>query len=96
MTTVSAPQKSVAAPTAAVATPLAGALALLLIGNMALAVGPWFVRLADCGPVSAGFWRLILPLPIHALLARRAVAIGSRRASRPATAPRAHESAATG
>ena len=72
MTTVSAPQKSVAAPTAAVATPLAGALALLLIGNMALAVGPWFVRLADCGPVSAGFWRLILPLPIHALLARRA------------------------
>lgn len=43
----------------------------LLGGNFALALGPWFVRLADSGPVSAGFWRLFLPLPILALLAVR-------------------------
>lgn len=42
----------------------------LLAGNVALALGPWFVRLADSGPVSAGFWRLTLALPLLALLAR--------------------------
>ncbi len=45
--------------------------AALLGGNFALALGPWFVRLADSGPVSAGFWRLFLPLPILAVLAIR-------------------------
>ncbi|QKG72060.1 DMT family transporter [Erythrobacter mangrovi] len=45
--------------------------AALLGGNAALAIGPWFVRLADTGPVSLGFWRLLLPLPILLLLARR-------------------------
>ena len=45
-------------------------LAALLFGNVALAMGPWFVRLADSGPVSAGFWRLALALPFIALLAR--------------------------
>jgi drug/metabolite transporter (DMT)-like permease len=45
--------------------------AALLGGNFALALGPWFVRLADSGPVSAGFWRLFLPLPILGLLALR-------------------------
>src|SRR5690606_36931381 len=45
-------------------------LAALLIGNAALAMGPWFVRLADSGPVSAGFWRVALALPMLALLAR--------------------------
>ncbi|MDF8332964.1 DMT family transporter [Novosphingobium cyanobacteriorum] len=42
----------------------------LMGGNLALAFGPWFVRLADSGPVSAGLWRLVLPLPLLALLAR--------------------------
>jgi len=42
----------------------------LLAGNLALSFGPWFVRMADSGPVSAGFWRLVLPLPLLALLAR--------------------------
>lgn len=42
----------------------------LLGGNVALAIGPWFVRLADTGPVAAGFWRLFLALPFMALLAR--------------------------
>ena len=45
-------------------------LAALLLGNVALAMGPWFVRLADTGPVSAGFWRVALALPFLALLAR--------------------------
>lgn len=38
-------------------------LLALLGGNVALAVGPWFVRLADTGPVSSAFWRLALALP---------------------------------
>lgn len=38
-------------------------LAALLGGNVALALGPWLVRLADTGPVSAAFWRLFLALP---------------------------------
>src|SRR5688572_28142627 len=45
-------------------------LAALVVGNVALALGPWFVRLADSGPVSAGFWRIALALPLLALLAR--------------------------
>jgi drug/metabolite transporter (DMT)-like permease len=45
-------------------------LAALIAGNGALAMGAWFVRLADCGPVSAGFWRVTLALPFLALLAR--------------------------
>lgn len=44
-------------------------LAALLGGNVALAFGPWLVRLADTGPVSAGFWRLFLPIPLIGLLA---------------------------
>ena len=45
--------------------------AALMAGNAALAFGPWLVRLADTGPVSAGFWRLILPLPLFLVLAAR-------------------------
>ena len=44
--------------------------AALLGGNFALALGPWLVRLADTGPVSAGFWRLFLALPVLVVLAR--------------------------
>jgi len=39
-------------------------LAALLLANVVLALGPWSVRLADSGPVAAGFWRLFLPLPL--------------------------------
>lgn len=49
----------------------AAAVAALILGNIALALGPWSVRLADSGPVAAGFWRLFLALPLLALLARR-------------------------
>ena len=45
-------------------------LAALLGGNIALALGPWFVREADTGPVSAGFWRMFLALPFLAALAK--------------------------
>jgi drug/metabolite transporter (DMT)-like permease len=39
-------------------------LAALIAANIMLALGPWSVRLSDCGPISAGFWRLALPLPL--------------------------------
>ncbi|WP_324261455.1 DMT family transporter [Altererythrobacter sp. H2] len=45
-------------------------LLALLGGNVALALGPWFVRLADTGPVSSGFWRLALALPFVLWLAQ--------------------------
>lgn len=47
---------------------LAGRLAFpaLLVANLSLAAGPWMVRLADVGPVAAGFWRLALALPFLA------------------------------
>ncbi|WP_298463808.1 DMT family transporter [uncultured Erythrobacter sp.] len=45
-------------------------LAALLGGNVALAMGPWFVREADTGPVSAAFWRLFLALPFLLVFAR--------------------------
>ncbi len=45
-------------------------LLALFGGNVALAIGPWFVRIADTGPVAAGFWRLFLALPFMVLLAR--------------------------
>lgn len=45
-------------------------LIALLAGNVALATGPWLVRLTDTGPVSAAFWRLFLALPFLILFAR--------------------------
>jgi len=45
-------------------------LAALVVANLVLAMGPWFVRVADTGPVAAGFWRLALFLPLLFLLAR--------------------------
>lgn len=48
------------------------AFAALMLANIALAFGPWLVRLADTGPVSAGFWRLALAVPVLFVLAIRA------------------------
>lgn len=42
--------------------------AALVLANVALAFGPWFVRLADVGPVAAGFWRITLAIPFLAAL----------------------------
>lgn len=46
-------------------------LLAFLIANVALALGAWLVRLADTGPVAAGFWRLALALPIILIFAAR-------------------------
>src|ERR1043165_8949535 len=43
----------------------------LILANLFLAAGPWLVRLADVGPVSAGFWRLALAAPFLALIGWR-------------------------
>lgn len=54
------------APRKAVSHQSGGALAFaaLIAGNVALAFGPWFVRLTDVGPVAAGFWRITLATPL--------------------------------
>jgi drug/metabolite transporter (DMT)-like permease len=46
------------------------AFVALLLGNLALACGPFLVRNSGVGPVAAGFWRLALALPFLWLLAR--------------------------
>lgn len=43
----------------------------LLLANLFLAAGPWMVRLADVGPVAAGFWRLALAVPVLAWIGLR-------------------------
>ncbi|WP_375392812.1 DMT family transporter [uncultured Sphingomonas sp.] len=45
------------------------AFVAVVVANVALAFGPWFVRLADTGPVAAGFWRMALGAPFVAALA---------------------------
>jgi drug/metabolite transporter (DMT)-like permease len=44
--------------------PTAIAIAAVVLANVALAFGPWFVRLADVGPVSSAFWRITLAAPV--------------------------------
>ncbi len=39
------------------------AIPALMLGNILLAFGPVFVRLADVGPVASGFWRIALAVP---------------------------------
>jgi drug/metabolite transporter (DMT)-like permease len=59
-------RKTVAAATApATGTGEAPALAFaaMVVANVALAFGPWFVRMADTGPVASGFWRISLAVP---------------------------------
>lgn len=43
----------------------------LIVACLFLAAGPWMVRLADVGPNASAFWRLVLVLPVLALLAVR-------------------------
>lgn len=61
-----------------------GALAFvaLLVGNVALAGGPFLVRHSDVGPIAAGFWRLALAVPFlwaMAWLFRQPVRLVPRR-----------------
>lgn len=46
-------------------------LAALLGANLALALGPWFVRMTEVGPVASAFWRMSLALPVLFILAWR-------------------------
>ena len=46
-----------------------GAIVAVVCANIALAFGPWFVRMADTGPVAAAFWRIALALPVLLLMA---------------------------
>ena len=46
------------------------AFVALLLGNIALAAGPFLVRHSGVGPVAAGFWRMALALPFLFLIAR--------------------------
>jgi drug/metabolite transporter (DMT)-like permease len=50
------------------------AIPALVVANVALAIGPWLVRIASeqgqVGPVGSGFWRLVLALPLLLIAAR--------------------------
>ena len=56
-------------------SPKSRAVAALIVANIALASGPLFVRMADVGPVAAGFWRIALATPVLLVLA---VAMGGK------------------
>lgn len=43
--------------------------AAMVGGNVALAFGPWLVRLSDVSPIASAFWRLALAVPFLVLLA---------------------------
>ena len=53
-----------AAPRTSLPATSAAPLAALIGANVALAFGPWFVRLADVGPVASAFWRIAIALPL--------------------------------
>ncbi len=55
--------------TAADHPPPARAFVAVIIANIALAFGPWFVRLADTGPVASAFWRITLAAPLLVVMA---------------------------
>jgi drug/metabolite transporter (DMT)-like permease len=55
--------------TVPVAAPGIVAFGALVVANVALAFGPWFVRATEVGPVAAGFWRLTLAVPFLIALA---------------------------
>lgn len=85
-----APARKTVAPNsadvAAPARPDPAAIAALIVANAALAFGPWFVRLADVGPVAAAFWRISLAAP---LLLGAALASGWRPSGKDGGLPRA-------
>jgi drug/metabolite transporter (DMT)-like permease len=62
--------------------PLRLGFTALIIGNICLAFGPLFVRLADTGPVAAAFWRMALAVPALLVMVR----ISGQRIGRPGAA----------
>lgn len=59
--------------------------AALIGANVALAFGPWFVRMTEVGPVAAAFWRIALAAPVLLALA---VAPWTRGPGRPIASAR--------
>jgi drug/metabolite transporter (DMT)-like permease len=57
-------------------------LAALLLGALAMAISPIFVRLADVGPFASAFWRVAAALPVLWLWA----AVEARQTGEPASA----------
>lgn len=53
-----------------VEAPLRLGIPALVLGNLCLAFGSWFVRMADTGPIAAAFWRIALAAPFLFLIAR--------------------------
>ena len=51
--------------------PLRFGLSALILGNLALSIGPWLVREAGTGPVASAFWRVAIAAPFLFMLARR-------------------------
>ncbi len=45
-------------------------LTALMIANICLSFGPWFVRHADVGPVASAFWRMAIATPLLMLIVR--------------------------
>lgn len=59
-------------------------IAALLLGNFALAFGPWLVRLADVGPSASAMWRMALAAPFLFLITayrRQPLTLSSRALS---------------
>lgn len=50
--------------------PLRMGIPALVLGNLCLAFGSWFVRMADTGPIASAFWRIALATPFLFLIAR--------------------------
>lgn len=45
------------------------AFVAVIVANVALSFGPWFVRLAETGPVASAFWRITLAAPLLVAMA---------------------------
>lgn len=56
-------------------------LPALVLGNLCLAFGPLFVRMADTGPIASAFWRIAIAVPFLFVIAR-AVGDPARRMGR--------------
>ncbi len=50
--------------------PLRFGLPALVLGNLCLAFGPLFVRMADTGPIASAFWRIAIAVPFLFVIAR--------------------------
>jgi drug/metabolite transporter (DMT)-like permease len=62
------PETKTVAPASVILSTTPLGFAAVLVANVALAFGPWFVRIADSearvGPVASGFWRITLAAPL--------------------------------